>query len=507
MAAPAAAPTLSSTTLGLFNYPKFQATPMGQPPNIARLNSLAKPFWKAAPSPGAPLSAPSHPESFVKSGAVVRVRPQLPLSGPCAGSASKAAALEGLTSEEKHAIQIATAAAAGAKAAAAARAAAAAKAQAMEAALEAEGLATADAGPAREDAELARALLGLPADAVLPLWEAGKVAPKEWETWDSWAKEFGGDDDEDLDGIHGSGADADMWSEMQGRGKAKLPAVVMANKAMAKSQAKSKGSAIFVGKGDKGMGKGKDEVRPPPKTGETWEQSRFETGLQLLGDLSPESAKWQYVLHDESRRSFAGYFPQPFSDDQCQDFFQQVKSGIDWMQPECPAGLVPRKVAWSTTKGCSCTYRYGSVMAEPQEFPPFMMKLLRVVMPMCGITSEQDWPDACNLNLYEDGGMFVGWHADSESLFQGSESDTRIISFSLGQRRQFELSPNWPEEHEVGKISTVMLGEGDLLVMEGMTQKHYKHRVPKDSQCSGARINLTWHWVKKHQRQCFISCL
>merc|ERR1719507_2108980 len=161
MLAPAAvkavAPALSSSTHGPY-FPKVQATPtLGQTPHMAKPSGLAKPLWKATPLPGTPLAytGPAHPESFVKSGPVIRVRPQLPLSGPCQGSASKAAALEGLTPEEKHAIQIATAAAAGAKAAAAARAAAAAKAQAMVAALEAEGLATADAGPAREDDELA----------------------------------------------------------------------------------------------------------------------------------------------------------------------------------------------------------------------------------------------------------------------------------------------------------------------------------------------------------------
>jgi len=413
--------------------------------------------------------------------------------------------MEGLTPEERHAIQIATAAAAGAKAAAAARAEAAAKAQAMVAALEAEGLADANAGPATQDAELARALLGVPADAALPAtaaWQAPKVTPQEWEKWDSMAKEYGDEDEEDLDGIHGSGADRDMWNEMTGEGSSGWSAT----KALAHAQAKAAGPSR-VGK-EKGKGKGKEEGRPPPsKTGDSWELSRFDTGLQLLNEMSPESAKWQYVLHDESRRSFASYLPEAFSQEQCQAFFRQVKAGTDWKQPESPAGVVPRKVAWSTMKGCSCTYRYGAIMAEPQVFQPFMTELLRAVMPICGITSEQDWPDACNLNLYEDGGMFVGWHADNESLFQGMDSDTRTISLSLGHRRQFELTPIWPEENEVGRISTVMLGEGDLLIMEGMTQKHYKHRIPKDSQWYGARLNLTWHWVKKHEPHCIIACL
>ena len=29
--------------------------------------------------------------------------------------------------------------------------------------------------------------------------------------------------------------------------------------------------------------------------------------------------------------------------------------------------------------------------------------------------------DCCNLNLYMDGGSTVGWHADDEALFQGSD--------------------------------------------------------------------------------------
>ena len=32
----------------------------------------------------------------------------------------------------------------------------------------------------------------------------------------------------------------------------------------------------------------------------------------------------------------------------------------------------------------------------------------------------QDWPDSCNLNLYESGDHSVGWHSDGEFLFQGT---------------------------------------------------------------------------------------
>merc|ERR1712113_677219 len=38
-----------------------------------------------------------------------------------------------------------------------------------------------------------------------------------------------------------------------------------------------------------------------------------------------------------------------------------------------------------------------------------------------------------------------------------------------------------------------------LMTMEGMVQKHYQHRVPREEYIKGPRINLTWRWVVKHR--------
>mmetsp|Transcript_19731 Transcript_19731/g.63705 ORF Transcript_19731/g.63705 Transcript_19731/m.63705 type:complete len:128 (+) Transcript_19731:143-526(+) len=120
---------------------------------------------------------------------------------------------------------------------------------------------------------------------------------------------------------------------------------------------------------------------------------------------------------------------------------------------------------------------------------------------MCGLTDQKDWPDACNMNLYEDGGMSVGWHSDDERLFQGKFTDVMIISLSFGISRRFELRLNWPESGEKA-VCKVMLGNGDMLSMEGMCQKHMMHRVPKEDNKTGPRINLTWRWVLKHNAGC-----
>ncbi|CAE8626792.1 unnamed protein product, partial [Polarella glacialis] len=182
-------------------------------------------------------------------------------------------------------------------------------------------------------------------------------------------------------------------------------------------------------------------------------------------------------------------------------FFERIKEGTTWLQPEGRNGPIPRKTAWMVRKGCECKYRYGGIEVEPAEYPPWMIELMTSLMPLCGLQQTTHWPDSCNMNLYEDGGMSVGWHSDDEKIFQGKFRDIAIISLSLGVTRKFELRSNWPGEREK-RVHQVLLGDGDLMTMEGMTQKHFQHRVPKEDNITGPRINLTWRWVGKHTPQC-----
>merc|ERR1712216_298818 len=105
-------------------------------------------------------------------------------------------------------------------------------------------------------------------------------------------------------------------------------------------------------------------------------------------------------------------------------------------------------------------------------------------MPFFGLAEQSQWPNSCNLNLYEDGGMSVGWHSDDERYFNSKFQDIRILSFSLGVARQFHVRPNWPEPQE-RPLRVLTLGNGDLCTMEGMLQKHYQHRVPRENNISG----------------------
>lgn len=241
---------------------------------------------------------------------------------------------------------------------------------------------------------------------------------------------------------------------------------------------------------------------PEKLCGKLWEKPRHLGSYKLISDTTPATSKWQYPMWDESRRSFAGYLRSPLAQDRCDHFFETIRDGTAWLQPTNPwGGLMPRKTAWLVKKGCACAYRYGQFEVEPQEYPPWMEALLEEVMPFCGL---ETWPDSCNVNLYEDGGASVGWHSDDERLFQGNFRDITIISLSLGVARNFELRLNWPEEEEPRQWQ-LTLGSGDLMTMEGMCQKHFQHRVPREDGIQGPRINLTWRWVLKHTPQCPVA--
>lgn len=165
-------------------------------------------------------------------------------------------------------------------------------------------------------------------------------------------------------------------------------------------------------------------------------------------------------------------------------------------------GPMPRKTAWMVESNCSCKYGYGGMQVNPKPWSDWMIGIMDKLMPLCGLKDRSEWPNSCNLNLYENGDHSVSWHADNEKLFQGKFQDCPIISLSLGQERDFELKAPPPKEGEPNTFCKLQLRDGDLCTMEGLTQKYYTHRVPRENKKVGPRINLTWRWVVEHFGEC-----
>jgi alkylated DNA repair dioxygenase AlkB len=138
---------------------------------------------------------------------------------------------------------------------------------------------------------------------------------------------------------------------------------------------------------------------------------------------------------------------------------------------------VPRLVAW-IGRGFTEESHYRDEIEVPRliDFP--------IVVSMADRLSDDYGVifDSVLLNLYRDGADSVGWHADNESSL-GRNSP--IPAVSLGASRRFRVRSNF------GDSRTFTLDDGDLLVMGGSTQHHWKHSVPK-MRCNEARLSITF---------------
>lgn len=163
-----------------------------------------------------------------------------------------------------------------------------------------------------------------------------------------------------------------------------------------------------------------------------------------------------------------------------------LRTRIAWQQEEIvifgERRLVPRLVAWHGDSGMA--YTYSGTVHEPL---PWTSELQQIRHRVEELTAHRY--NSVLLNLYRDGRDGMGWHADDEPEL-GREPV--IASVSLGATRRFKL------RHRRSRIaaSTLDLAHGDLLLMAGQTQHKYVHAVPKTARPVGARVNLTFRWVR-----------
>ena len=140
----------------------------------------------------------------------------------------------------------------------------------------------------------------------------------------------------------------------------------------------------------------------------------------------------------------------------------------------------PRLVAYHGD--AHAAYAYSGVMHEPAPWTPTLTKLKAQVEETSGLRFH-----AVLANLYRDGRDSMGWHADAEPEMGPSPEDRWIASLSLGSPRRFVL-----KHRERGERVVLELGRGDLLVMRGTTQTHWRHALPKTAKQVGPRLNLTF---------------
>ncbi|MBS3964671.1 MAG: alpha-ketoglutarate-dependent dioxygenase AlkB [Methylomonas sp.] len=172
-----------------------------------------------------------------------------------------------------------------------------------------------------------------------------------------------------------------------------------------------------------------------------------------------------------------------YSNEQADDWFRRLHSGLAWQQERLfiyGRWLdVPRLMAWYGDAGAR--YRYSHVDHDPLPWTGDLLHLRNDVEAAChaGFNSVL-------ANLYRDGCDSMGCHADDENELG---INPVIASLSFGATRLLRF------KHSTGVKVDVELAHGDLLLMAGTLQHHWRHELPKTRRAKQARINLTFRRI------------
>lgn len=143
--------------------------------------------------------------------------------------------------------------------------------------------------------------------------------------------------------------------------------------------------------------------------------------------------------------------------------------------------ITARKVAWYGDEDYD--YTYSGKTRTAMKWTPELLKIKQVSEQKTGVIY-----NSCLLNLYADGSQGMAWHSDDEKCLG---KDTNIASMSFGAERRFDF------RHKATREKTsVMLQHGSLLVMQGSTQTHWQHQIPKTKKITTPRVNLTFRTMQ-----------
>ena len=178
------------------------------------------------------------------------------------------------------------------------------------------------------------------------------------------------------------------------------------------------------------------------------------------------------------------FYPEFLSQKLSNQLYHSLLEEVDWTQNDITifgkTYKVPRLEAWYGDQDKS--YTYSGITMSPK---PWLDSLLFIKSQI-----ESEIPQQFNsvlINYYRNGNDRVGLHSDDEKELGPLPS---IASVSLGADRVFRFKHKKFKQNALSESLT--LPGGSLLVMEGITQKHWKHEVPRTSKPIGGRINLTY---------------
>jgi alkylated DNA repair dioxygenase AlkB len=175
------------------------------------------------------------------------------------------------------------------------------------------------------------------------------------------------------------------------------------------------------------------------------------------------------------------YFGPIMSAEKADRFFNVLMETVAWRNDEViifgKRIVTKRKVAWYGDAGLD--YTYSGITRQPLAWTDALLQLKLLAEARTGARY-----NSCLLNLYHDGNEGMAWHSDDENTLQRHAA---IASMSFGAERKFSF------KHKKQSLkASVVLQHGSLLLMQGATQTHWLHSLPKTTRVTKPRINLTF---------------
>ena len=170
------------------------------------------------------------------------------------------------------------------------------------------------------------------------------------------------------------------------------------------------------------------------------------------------------------------------------DFFESLSKNADWKEEQVIINnrihKQPRLTAWYGDEGVS--YTYSGLTLHSSRWQGHLLAIKTKIEGKIKPISEIRF-NSVLLNFYRDGQDHMGWHSDAESSLG---KNPIIASYSLGGSRRFVM-----KHKKTKKKFEITLNHGDLLLMAGQTQRHWRHALPKTRKLTQPRINLTFRRV------------
>jgi alkylated DNA repair dioxygenase AlkB len=178
-------------------------------------------------------------------------------------------------------------------------------------------------------------------------------------------------------------------------------------------------------------------------------------------------------------------FPTFFSAEQSDMLLESLACRIVWNQEKINRfGRtidLPRLTAWYGEKGLA--YSYSGITHQAVAWTSDLLEIKNSVESIANTSF-----NSVLMNRYRDGSDSVSWHSDDERPLG---TNPVIASVSLGQTRRFQF-----KHRQHGQLrESVELAHGSLLLMQGATQHHWLHQIPKTKRPVGERINLTFRMI------------